>query len=259
MDTTNLDALLSLLLTENGSQLIIPDSLYEKRKLLRILLNVRSAELATEDLISRQNRELQEQLQEKGIVDVSALPSCPLSNRLILWQGDVTRLKADAIVNAANSALLGCFSPLHNCIDNAIHSAAGVQLRWECHQIMLQQGSSEPTGLAKITSAYNLPAQHVIHTVGPIIGNKPLTLKDEQLLASSYQSCLLLAQQCGLKSIAFCCISTGVFGFPNQRAAEIAVETVLSFFNLQKSTPIEKVVFNVFKDTDYDIYRKLLY
>jgi len=258
---TNLDTLLKLLLNENQGykQLTIPNSIVDKRKLLRILMNIRPAMSASDEIIQKQDVELQKQLLEKGIVHLHSLKPVPNHPAIMLWKGDITRLEADAIVNAANSQLLGCFSPFHNCIDNAIHSAAGLQLRWKCNQIMTEQGFPEPTGAAKITTGYNLPAKHVIHTVGPIIENNYLTVEDENLLASCYQSCLLTAQKNNLKSIAFCCISTGVFGFPNQRAAEIAVKTVLSFYEENKDTSIEKVLFNVFIDLDYDIYRQLLY
>ena len=175
--------------------------------------------------------------------------------RLYLWQGDITRLKVDAIVNAANSQMLGCFQPLHNCIDNCIHTYAGIQLRLKCNEIMQAQGHEEETGKAKITPAYNLPCEYVIHTVGPIVQG-PLTKKHEELLASCYQSCLDIAEENGVKSIAFCCISTGVFMFPNKRAAEIAVETVKNW--LDETGSDMKVVFNVYKDIDYLFYKNLL-
>jgi O-acetyl-ADP-ribose deacetylase (regulator of RNase III) len=178
-----------------------------------------------------------------------------LADKISIWQGDITRLQADAIVNAANSQMLGCFAPCHSCIDNAIHSAAGIQLRDECYRIMKAQGHEEPTGSAKITNGYNLPAKYVIHTVGPIVYGK-LTKKEEKQLESCYKSCLHLAEKKGLGSIAFCCISTGEFHFPNDRAAEIAVKTVEEM--LPNCKHIKKIVFNVFKDADYQIYKKLL-
>ena len=177
---------------------------------------------------------------------------------MLLWQGDITRLKVDAIVNAANAQLLGCFHPLHKCIDNAIHSAAGVQLREECHQLMQQQGHLEPTGTAKITKAYNLPCKHVIHTVGPIIPNGIPTAFQQEQLASCYRSILQLADEKRLESVAFCCISTGEFRFPNQLAAEIAVKTVSDFFVEHPGSSIKQVVFNVFKDMDKRIYEGIL-
>ena len=172
-----------------------------------------------------------------------------------MWQGDITTLACDAIVNAANSGMTGCYYPCHGCIDNAIHSYAGVQLRLACDAIIKAQGHEEPTGTAKITEAYNLPCRYVLHTVGPIITG-PLKKQDENLLASCYRSCLVLAEEYGLKSIAFCCISTGEFRFPNQRAAEIAVKTVREY-RKQTGSEIE-VIFNVFKDIDDEIYRELL-
>ncbi|MDE6107233.1 MAG: protein-ADP-ribose hydrolase, partial [Oscillospiraceae bacterium] len=185
----------------------------------------------------------------------AALPEIPGHPGLAVWQGDITRLKVDAIVNAANSALLGCFLPCHGCIDNAIHSAAGLQLREECHRLMEQQGHEEPTGQAKLTGGYNLPAKYVLHTVGPIVGDR-VTEKDRAELAACYRSCLELAAEHGLESVAFCCISTGVFHFPNREAAEIAVQTVTDFLKTQ--TSVKKVIFNVFKDLDAEIYHDLL-
>ena len=185
---------------------------------------------------------------------MAELPPVPSDERLVLWQGDITRLDADAIVNAANAQLLGCFRPGHNCIDNVIHSAAGLQLREECAAIMRAQGHEEPTGQAKLTGGYNLPARHVLHTVGPIIDG-PLTDRDRELLASCYRSCLALAEEKGLKSVAFCCISTGVFRFPKGEAARIAVATVKE--TLQNSR-IEKVVFCVHGDENLRIYQSLL-
>ena len=179
----------------------------------------------------------------------------PVSGDLYLWQGDITKLSCGAIVNAANSGLTGCYVPNHACIDNCIHTYAGVQLRLDCAEIMEKQGHEEPTGQAKLTRAYNLPCSFVLHTVGPIVTGEP-TKEDEQLLASCYRSCLSLAEENGVKSIAFCCISTGVFHFPNERAAEIAIDTVRQY---KSETGSEmKVIFNVFKDLDKEIYERLL-
>ncbi|MCT8831325.1 protein-ADP-ribose hydrolase [Glaesserella parasuis] len=186
---------------------------------------------------------------EKGVVSLADLT--PIQPQIYLWQGDITRLKVGAIVNAANSQLLGCFHPLHACIDNAIHSQAGVQLRLACAELMAKQGYFEPTGQAKITPAFNLPSAYVLHTVGPIIIGA-LSAKDGELLASCYRSCLELAKQHGIESVAFCCISTGEFCFSNREAAEIAVKTVKAFL---ADNPQMKVVFNVFKDVDWEIYR----
>ena len=200
-----------------------------------------------------QDEYLKEEINKKGIVDINNLN--PIQKGIYLWQGDITTLRCDAIVNAANSAMTGCYLPNHRCIDNAIHSFAGVELRLECDEIMNRQGYGEPTGQAKITNAYNLPCKYIIHTVGPIISYK-LTSEDCELLASCYRSCLNLAAKNNLESIAFCCISTGEFHFPNDKAAQIAIKTVEEF--MKKDTSVKKVIFNVFKDMDKEIYRELL-
>lgn len=226
-----------------------------QRQLLRSLMNVRPPRPLRSDFLAAQDALLSEERQAKGVVEADSLPTAAADPRLALWRGDITRLAADAIVNAANSALLGCFCPCHGCIDNAIHSAAGLQLRDECSAIMEKQGHPEPAGRAKLTRGYNLPAKYVLHTVGPIIQG-PVTRKDREELASCYRSCLELAAEHGLESVAFCCISTGEFHFPNREAAEIAVGTVREF--LRQDTSIKKVIFNVFKDIDEEIYRGLL-
>lgn len=231
----------------------VPGSVLEQKRLLRSLMNVRPPKPATEEFIQIQDAYLAEETREKGIVRPEDLE--PVRDGIYLWQGDITRLQVDAIVNAANSALLGCFIPCHGCIDNAIHSAAGVQLRQECAAVMGRQGRAEDTGGAKITKAYNLPCRYVIHTVGPIVYGD-LTEEDCGLLASCYQSCLELASDYGLRSIAFCCISTGEFHFPNEKAAETAIETV-DAFRRETGTEME-VIFNVFKDRDKEIYERLL-
>ena len=200
-----------------------------------------------------QDEYLKEEINKKGIVDINNLN--PIQKGIYLWQGDITTLRCDAIVNAANSAMTGCYLPNHRCIDNAIHSFAGVELRLECDEIMNRQGYGEPTGQAKITNAYNLPCKYIIHTVGPIISYK-LTSEDCELLANCYRSCLNLAAKNNLESIAFCCISTGEFHFPNDKAAQIAIKTVEEF--MKKDTSVKKVIFNVFKDMDKEIYRELL-
>lgn len=225
-----------------------------QRRLLRSLMNVRPPKPLQKEYLILQEELLSEERNEKGIVDVMTLPSTD-DARIILWQGDITRLKVDAIVNAANREMLGCFFPCHGCIDNAIHSAAGLQLRQECYLLMREQGFEEPTGCAKITKGYNLPSKYVLHTVGPII-NGALTQKGCEELASCYRSCLTLAAEHGLGSVAFCCISTGEFHFPHQEAAEIAVRTVKDF--LRANMKIQKIVFNVFKEEDLFIYRNLL-
>lgn len=224
-------------------------------RLLRSLMNVRPPMPATKEFLQVQDAYLQQMTAEKGIVDIDSLPTSVKDEKLILWQGDITTLQCDAIVNAANSQMLGCFSPCHGCIDNIIHTMAGVQLRLACHEIMQKQGHKEPTGQAKITAGFNLPAKHVLHTVGPIIDDE-VTAEDESLLSSCYRSCLELAAENGCRSIAFCCISTGVFRFPADRAAKIAVQTVEDF--LRTDSGIRRVIFNVFKDSDLAIYRKLL-
>jgi len=225
---------------------------------MRSLMNRRPPLLIPTNFLEVQDEELQKQFLEKGVVNINEARVSPTDIRLRLWQGDITRLEADAIVNAANSQMLGCFVPLHNCIDNAIHSAAGIQLRLECNEIMKEQGYPEPSGSAKFTKGYNLPSKFIIHTVGPIIENGKVTKNDECLLASCYQSCLEMADKNKLRSIAFCCISTGEYGYPNELAAEIAVRTVREYFDLCPETGIEVVVFNVFKDIDHTIYCKLL-
>lgn len=232
-----------------------PQSQAEQRRLLRSLMNLRPPMMLTEEFIKAQDALLSAEREEKGIVHANDLPSTSADERLVLWQGDITRLDADAIVNAANSQMLGCFVPCHKCIDNAIHSAAGLQLREECAQLMREQGFDEPTGQAKITRGYNLPAKYVLHTVGPII-HGTVTEHDRELLASCYRSCLKLAAKKGLESVAFCCISTGEYHFPKQEAAQIAVKTVKAF--LQQNTTIRKVIFNVHSQQNYEIYRKLL-
>ena len=248
-----LDYLIEYLLKEDPrySEMQIPEDLQGKRDLFRALRNVRWPKPVSEEFLRLQDEELRAQLQEKGVVE---LPNVPMQ----IWQGDITRLKVDAIVNAANSQMLGCFHPLHKCIDNAIHSAAGVQLREECYQLMLQQGHEESTGQAKITKAYNLPCKYVIHTVGPIIPTGiPNPLQKEQL-ASCYRSIMQLADENHLESIAFCCISTGEFRFPNQLAAEIAVQTVKNYLTEHPDCSVKQVVFNVFKDVDKRIYEGTL-
>lgn len=233
----------------------IPDHEGEQKRLLRSLMNIRPPRPVSDQFLRIQDEYLREEAARKGITDAAALPASGLDGRLLLWKGDITTLKIDAIVNAANSSLRGCFIPCHSCVDNIIHSVSGIQLRLACDRIMKEQGYDEPTGRAKITPAYNLPSRYVLHTVGPIVTGR-LTDKHCRQLADCYQSCLELAAKNGLKSIAFCCISTGEFHFPRERAAEIAVQTVVDY--LAADRRIEKVVFNVFKQEDYGIYRKLM-
>lgn len=231
----------------------IPKGEAAQKKLLRSLFNIRAPKGAEDGFFEVQDAYLQTEIAESGVVDAEDFT--PVSGDLCLWQGDITRLKCDAVVNAANSELIGCFYPCHGCIDNAIHTFAGIQLRLECAEIMRKQGRGEPVGRAKITSAYNLPSRYILHTVGPVVRGIP-TKKDCELLASCYRSCLELAESYGVRSIAFCCISTGEFCFPNERAAEIAVRTVKDFKN--KTHSGIKVIFNVFKNIDREIYGRLL-
>jgi O-acetyl-ADP-ribose deacetylase (regulator of RNase III) len=228
--------------------------IHSQRRLLRSLMNIRPPMPLSFDFLSLQDELLSAERDEKGVVDVMTLPIIK-DPRIVLWRGDITRLNADVIVNAANNTLLGCFVPCHGCIDNAIHSAAGLQLRDECNQIMSGQGYVEPTGKAKLTKAYNLPCKRILHTVGPIIQMELGDFEFEQL-ASCYSSCLKLTADSGFRVIAFCCISTGEFHFPNKEAARIAIHTVMNF--LTKNEQVEKVVFVVFTDTDQLIYQNLL-
>ena len=231
----------------------VPQGADDQKRLLRGLMNVRPAQSSDAKFLEIQDEYLREVTAQKGVTDVNDL--FPLQPGLYLWQGDITTLKCDAIVNAANSGMTGCYVPNHRCIDNAIHTFAGVQLRLVCDQIMQKQGYPEPTGQAKITPAFNLPCRYVIHAVGPIIADAP-TKRDCELLASCYRACLELAVANNLESIAFCCISTGEFHFPNEQAAEIAGRTVEDF--LHQPTSVKKVIFNVFKKIDKSIYTRLL-
>ena len=249
-----LEWLCRYLLDENPRyrQMPVPDSRQERRDLFRALMNVRLPMPASEEFLRVQDEQLQVQLAEKGAVEILRIAQ----NDIVEWQGDITRLKVDAIVNAANSQMLGCFVPMHSCIDNAIHSAAGVQLRLACAEMM--KGSDEPTGRARITPGFNLPAKYVIHTVGPIV-TTPLPLRQQEAqLASCYTSCLDLAHKYGLASIAFCCISTGEFRFPNDRACIIAVSTVRSWMASHPESSVKTVIFNTFKDIDHELYQNAL-
>lgn len=230
----------------------VPQDERGQRDLLRALMNVRPPAPIGQEFLTVQDAYLSEAISEKGITRLADLK--PVRDRLYLWRGDITTLAVDAIVNAANSGMTGCYQPLHMCIDNCIHTYAGVQLRYECGRIMDEQGYEEPTGSAKITPAYNLPSKYVLHTVGPIVQGR-LTKRHEDQLASCYRACLELAMQNDIHSVAFCCISTGVFGFPKQRAAEIAVNTVQQFC---ANHPDMEVVFNVFSEEDEVRYSKLL-
>lgn len=250
-----IDFLLNYLLNEHQEykDIEIPTTIDEKKLLLRGLMNVRMASSINEEVLKIQDDYLKEENKLKGIVDINDLQ--PIKDNLYLWQGDITSLKVDAIVNAANSGMTGCYVPNHRCIDNCIHTFAGMELRNECSKIMKVQGYPEPTGKAKITKGYNLPCKYVIHTVGPIIQYK-VTEEQQEQLKSCYRECLKLADEYQLESIAFCCISTGEFHFPNDLAAQIAIQTVQE--ELKRCKYVKKVMFNVFKDEDKQIYQRLL-
>lgn len=233
-----------------------PREYENKLKLLRSLMNVREPKALSEKFLEIQDEFLKEQVKEKGIVKLADIESIPANEKISIYQGDITRLEVDAIVNAANSQLLGCFIPCHGCIDNIIHFSSGLQLREECNKIMKKQAHPEETGKAKITSAYNLPSKYVIHTVGPIVYDN-LTAKLESDLESCYKSILKCAVENNLRSLAFCCISTGEFHFPNRRAAEIAISTVEEFLK-DNGDKFDRIIFNVFKDIDKEIYENLL-
>ena len=247
--------LINYLKNENRrfADVAVPDDEYSQRRLLQALFNVREVRSVTDEFLKVQDEYLTRRAEEKGVTRIEDLS--PVRDDLYIWQGDITTLSVDAIVNAANSKLLGCWSPCHDCIDNAIHTYAGIQLRADCDALMQKQGHDEPTGQAKITNAYNLPCRFVLHTVGPIIYDE-VTDRHRELLASCYTSCLDRAYENELKSVAFCCISTGVFRFPNREAAEIAVKTVE---NYRKAKHYDvKIIFNVFKDRDREIYSNIL-
>lgn len=231
----------------------IPAGEAAQKKLLRSLFNLRMPGAASREFLAVQDAYLQEEIRRKGITGIDSLAA--VRKGIYLWQGDITTLRCGAIVNAANSQMLGCFCPCHGCIDNAIHTYAGIELRLACAGLMEAQGHSEAVGGAKITSAYNLPCRYIVHTVGPAVHGR-LTRRDERLLASCYRSCLALAEENRVDSLAFCCISTGEFHFPNDRAAEIAARAVEGY--LEDTGSRMEVIFNVFKDSDYRIYRRLL-
>ncbi len=247
--------LIKYLLSEDGryADIEIPQSAGEQFRLYRSLVNVRMPSPVSDEYLRIEDEYLSELNENKGITRLSDLT--PVKEDVYIWQGDITSLACGAIVNAANSQLLGCFVPCHACIDNCIHTFSGVRLRKSCEEIMKKQGKPEATGRAKITPAYNLPCEYVIHTVGPIIFDK-VREEDERLLASCYTECLKLADENEIESIAFCCISTGEFHFPNGRATEIAVKTVLDYKEKTKSKI--KVIFNVFKDIDLEFYNRIL-
>ncbi len=256
-----IDYLIDYLLKEQGrfKEIVYPDDEASRKRLLRSLMNIRMPSEADEDFLHIQDEFLKIETMKKGITDIDDLR--PVKDNMYLWKGDITTIRCDAIVNAANSAMLGCFVPGHNCIDNCIHTFAGVQLRYECYlkmeELRRRYGVNyeQPTAVPLMTDAYDLPSRKVIHVVGPIVNGK-LTAAHEELLSACYSSCLELASENDLKSVAFCCISTGVFMFPQKRAAQIAVQTVKEYLNHNENKI--KVVFNVFNDTDLMIYKELL-
>ena len=250
-----LNFLIEFLLNEMPEYKNDAENFDDKKILLRSLMNVRPPKKLDPKFLEVQDEFLSQEAKLKGVIHADELEE--IQPGISIWQGDITRLDADAIVNAANEKLLGCFIPCHRCIDNAIHSAAGLQLRDECNEIMKAQGHDEPTGSAKITRAYNLPAKFVIHTVGPIVFGK-LNDNHRADLENCYKSCLELANKKSLKSLAFCCISTGEFHFPNDEAAKIAVKTVREFLSRNQNRSLKKIIFNVFKDIDLKIYEREL-
>lgn len=241
--------LIESLARDDGVSVSVPESAAERWTLIRSLMNIRPPVPASDGFLDAQDNYLGRIREERGVTDADSLDYV---DGIALWKGDITTLRVGAIVNAANSGMLGCFVPCHACIDNAIHSYAGIQLRLECNDIM--RGRQEPTGRAVVTGAYNLPCGHVIHTVGPIVEGD-VTERNEADLRSCYRSCLEAATASGIGSIAFCCVSTGVFRYPNRPAAEVAVSTVREYLS---GHPGLRVVFNVFKDEDHGIYRELL-
>ena len=267
-----LNTLVRAFLEDSGDYMgmAVPPGTEEKRRVLRSLMNIRPPRAMSGETLALQDAYLRERNREKGIVAPADIPTVrealgcghPAAGCLSVWQGDITRLAADAIVNAANSEMLGCFQPMHTCIDNCIHTFAGVQLRLACaaemERLRAQYGPDyeQPTAVPLLTDAFNLPAKKVIHIVGPIVG-RHLTPALEEDLAACYRRVLDLCREEGLRSVAFCCISTGVFRFPNRRAAEIAVRTVTEWLAACPGT-VDRVIFNVFKDEDRTHYEALL-
>ena len=251
-----LNFLLEYLIEEHKDTIEIPENIEDKKKLFRSLCNIRPPNPISEDLLKIQDSYLTKK--NNIFIKSSDIESINRNSRIALWQGDITQLKIDAIVNACNNQLLGCFIPLHNCIDNQIHSAAGIQLRLDCNEIMKKQGHPERNGDAKVTRAYNLPSKYIIHTVGPQITSK-VDKQDIIDLENCYISVLKKCEEYNIKSVAFPCISTGVYSFPEVEAAKIAIKTVKKFLNENTNTKIGKVIFNVFTDKSKEIYKNILY
>ena len=238
----------------------VPDDMEGKQRILRSLMNIRMPRQMKNEVLQIQDDYLKERIDENGTVKLSDIPV--IEKNISIWQGDITRLKVDVIVNAANSKMLGCFIPMHNCIDNCIHTFAGVQLRNECNKKMNRlkicygKDYEQPTAVPMLTEAYNLPSKTIIHIVGPIVQGA-LTMKLEEDLENCYKNTLDICMKNNLRTVAFCCISTGVFRFPNKRAAKIAVKTVREWLN-KFPNAMDRVVFNVFKDEDREYYEREL-
>ncbi len=249
-----LEALIKGLMSENRNYdgIPIPNGDEERKILWRSLVNVRKPGEKTKEYLAVQDMYLKEEIEAKGVTDIADIQ--PVREDIYIWQGDITTLRCDAIVNAANSKMTGCYVPMHQCVDNCIHTYAGMQLRNYCADMMETQGYDEPVGRAKITPGFNLPCKYIIHTVGPKV-QVVLTDREKNELASCYTSCLQLADENGLESIAFCCISTGEYGFPAEEAAKVAVETVMEY--KQRTGSSIKVIFNVYKDKDRMIYESI--
>lgn len=257
-----LDYLLEAFKEDSGryKNLQVGSDIEDKRTALRSLMNIRMPAPMDDEVLKIQDEYLSRRIVEKGIVTLDDIPAN--ADRISVWQGDITLLEVDAIVNAANSQMLGCFAPMHTCIDNCIHTFAGIQLRLECHNKMEELRSiyglsyQQPTSVPLITDAYNLPAKKVIHVVGPIVSGS-LSAEHEESLAACYTNVLDMCLENSLRSVAFCCISTGVFHFPNQRAAEIATATVRSWLSVHPDA-MDRVIFNVFKDKDKEYYERFI-
>ncbi|MBQ6582444.1 MAG: protein-ADP-ribose hydrolase [Mogibacterium sp.] len=267
-----LDFLVEAFKEDSGEyrDLATPADTNGKRRVLRSLMNIRLPRAMPPDVLAVQDQYLQDRIRQNGIIRLAEIPTIAdqgsthlQADRLSLWQCDITRLAVDAIVNAANSQMLGCFIPMHTCIDNCIHTYAGIQLRAECarqmDQLRIRYGRDyeQPTSIPMLTGGYNLPAKNIIHIVGPIVRSR-VTPDLDEALAACYRNTLDLCAENGLKSVAFCCISTGVFRFPNQRAARIAVKTVTEWLTAHPDT-LERVIFNVYKDEDREYYEKELF